>query len=166
MENIQIIIPCFCTWLNENAKKFHVKLEITKINHRNVEIIFPTIPDFLTAELYFQSEDYMGIRIAAIREGEIFDWIFDYDALILETKNGYVCDFCEGEKIIYPTLEAFAIAHTFEFFLTWCNENIATSQGLALYGNAEESSSARLVPKDKKLSDFRPDYYFPFDFNR
>ena len=44
---------------------------------------------------------------------------------------------------------------------------MGNAQGLALYGNpnADESSWARLVPKDKNLSDFEPDYYFPFDFS-
>lgn len=163
--NIKSIIPCFCKWLNENKERFLIKPEITHINENNVELIFSAIPDILTAELYLQGNNYMGIRIAAEKNGVIWDWILDYDSSIDEVEGGYVCYFCEGEKTIYSTLEKFAIEHTFEFFLNWCNNNVATAQGLALYGDAEESSSARLVPKDKKLSDFRPDYYFPFDFN-
>jgi hypothetical protein len=162
--NIKSIIPCFCKWLNENKEHFLIKPEITRINESNVELIFPAIPNVLTAELYLQGDDYMGIRIAAEKNGVIWDWILDYDSSIDEVEGGYVCYFCEGEKTVYPTLEDFAIDHTFEAFLTWCNENIATAQGLALYGDVEESSSARLVPQDKKLSGFRPDYYFPFDF--
>ena len=164
--NIKSIIPCFCKWHEENQERFLIKTEITNINENNVEIIFPTIPDILTAELYLSSDDYMGIRIEAQKNGVSWDWILDYDSSIDEVEGGYACYFCEGEKTIYPTLENFAINHTFGEFLTWCNDNIATAQGLALYGNAdkEESSSARLVPKNKNLSDFEPDYYFPFDF--
>jgi hypothetical protein len=167
MKNIQTIIPCFYTWLNESAEKFHVKPKITKINRLNVEMIFPAIPNVLTAELYLHGDDYIGIRIAAEKNGVSWDWIMDYDSSIDEVESGYVCYFCEGEKTVYPTLETFAIEHIFEFFLTWCNENIASAQGLALYGNAdkEESSWARLIPKDKNVTDFEPDYYFPFDFS-
>lgn len=163
--NIKSVIPCFCKWHAENQERFLIKPEITNINENNVEMIFPAIPDILTAELYLQSNDYMGIRIAAERNGVIWDWIMDYDSSIDEVEGGYVCYYCEGEKTVYPTLEIFAIDHTFEAFLTWCNENIATAQGLALYGNAdkEESSSARLVPKNKNLSDFEPTYYFSFN---
>jgi hypothetical protein len=167
--NIKSIIPCFCKWHEENQERFLIKTEITNINENNVEMIFPAIPDILTAELYLSSEDCMGIRIAVERNGVIWDWIMDYDSIIDEVEGGYVCYYCEGEKTIYPTLENFAIEHTFEEVLTWCNDNIATAQGLALYGNADTEgySSARLVPKDKNLSDFEPSaYYFPFDFTQ
>ena len=143
-----------------------IKPEIAGINtkQKNIKIIFPAVPDILTAHFYCRKR-HIDIHIAAEQDGVEWDRIFDVDFKISKVENGYVCDFCEGEEKIYPTLEAFAIQHIFEDFLEWCNKNMGDAQGLAFYGNpnADEYSSARLVPKNKKLSDFKPDYYFPFD---
>lgn len=163
---IKSLIPIFCEWLNENQARFLVKPEIASINakQKKIKIIFPSIPDVLTA--YFDCRKrYIDIHVAAERDGILWDWICDLDFRISKVENSYVCDFCEGEKMIYPTLAAFAIQHIFEDFLKWCNENMGNAQGLAFYGNpnAGESSWARLVPKNKKLSDFQPDYYFSFN---
>lgn len=81
---------------------------------------FLSIPNELSAELYLLSTlNHMGIRVIAEHNGIIWDFILDYDAHIaLLVSNGYICDFCEGEKFIYSTLSELAIKHTFDF-LTW-----------------------------------------------
>jgi hypothetical protein len=164
---IKSLIPIFCTWLNENKARFLVKPEIANINKKqaNVKVIFPSIPTNILTVYFRCSKRYIGICITAKKDGVIWDFILDWDSNISKTERGYICNFCMGEETFYPTLEAFAIEHTFEFFLTWCNENIATAQGLALYGNAdkEESSWARLIPIKENLSE-KPTHYFPFDF--
>jgi hypothetical protein len=165
---IRNLIPVFCKWLNENQERFLVKPEIVNINKKqaNVKVIFPSIPTNILTVDFRCSKRYIGICVAVEKDDVVWDFIFDWDSNISKIESGYICNFCMGEKTVYPTLEAFAIEHTFEFFLTWCNENIATAQGLALYGHADkgESSWAKLIPKDKNLSESEPDYYFPFDF--
>jgi hypothetical protein len=165
---IKSLIPVFCKWLNENKARFLVKPEIANINKKqaNVKVIFPAIPmNILTVDFRCRKR-CISICIAVEKDGVIWDFILDFDSNISKIESGYICNFCMGEKTVYPTLEAFAIGHTFEFFLTWCNENIATAQGLALYGNADkkECSWAKLIPIKENLSESKPTYYFPFDF--
>jgi hypothetical protein len=162
---LDAITDVFLVWLEENRSNFQVKPKIISTNHKGVRMNFLSIPNELSAELYYMStQNYMGIRVTAERNGTVWDFILDYDAHIVLVSNGYICDFCEGEKFIYPTLSELAIKHTFEFFLTWCNEHLAHAQGLALYGQADkgDSSWAQLISRYKDISTLKADYYIPF----
>ena len=163
--SLEGITDVFLVWLEDNMSHFQVKPQIISTHHESVRMNFLSIPNELSAELYLLStQNYIGIRVIAERNGTIWDFILDYDAHIALVPNGYICDFCEGEKFIYSTLSELAIKHTFEFFLTWCNEHLAHAQGLALYGQADQgdSSWAQLIPQHKNISTLEADYYIPF----
>ena len=163
--NIERITDVFLVWLEENISNFQVKPKIISTNHEAVRMNFLSIPNELSAELYCMStQNYMGIRVTVERDETVWDFILDYDVQVVRVPNGYICNFCEGEKFIYPTLSELAIKHTFEFFLTWCNEHLAHAQGLALYGQADkgDSSWAQLIYRYKNISTLEADYYIPF----
>lgn len=167
--NLSELSCVFLTWFEANRTRFLLEPQIISHHCKGVEMIFPAIPNVLSADLYLESDqNYMGIRVTAQRNDTIWDFLLDYDAIVVPVLNGFICDFCKGEQIIYPTLNTFAIEHTFEFFLTWCNEHIASAQGLALYGHADkgDSSCARLVPRHKIPSTLKADYYIPFDLSK
>jgi hypothetical protein len=111
------ITDVFLVWLEDNISNFQVKPQIISTHHESVRMNFLSIPNELSAELYLLStQNHMGIRVIAERNGIIWDFILDYDAHIALVSNGYICDFCEGEKFIYSTLSELAIKHTFDFF--------------------------------------------------
>jgi hypothetical protein len=95
------ITDVFLVWLEENRSNFQVKPKIISTNHKGVRMNFLSIPNELSAELYYMStQNYMGIRVTAERNGTVWDFILDYDAHIVLVSNGYICDFCEGEKFM------------------------------------------------------------------
>jgi len=167
--NFSELSSVFLTWFEVNKTRFFVEPKVISHHCKGVEMVFPAIPNVLSADLYLKGDhNYMGICVTAQRNHVIWDFLLDYDAKIVSVSDGFICDFCEGERVTYLTLNVFAIDHTFEFFLTWCNEHIASAQGLALYGHADkgDSSWARLVPKHKIPSTLKADYYIPFEFSK
>ena len=77
---IKSLIPIFCKWLDENKERFLIKPEIAGINtkQKNIKIIFPAVPDILTAHFYCRKR-HIDIHIAAEQDGVEWDRIFDLD---------------------------------------------------------------------------------------
>lgn len=132
------MIPIFLNWLENNANKFDFMPYVNSITEDNVEIFFHGVsPKIVSAEFYQQSGGYAGFRIAAKHNGVFYDWLLDFDVILMRDKNGYYCDFCSPCEY-FKDEESLVIQHLLDGVLRWCNENLDQAKGISFSGNSEK----------------------------
>lgn len=158
--NTKHATPIFLNWLENNASKFRFKPYVNSIEEDSVEVFFDGISsEIISAELYLQSEGYAGFRIAAKNDGVFYDWLLDFDVILMRDKDGYYCEFCTTREY-FENEESFITQHLFDSVLRWCNKNLDCAKGISFYGNFEQGFYwAKLVLNN---ADAELDKYIPF----
>ena len=88
--NTKNIIPIFLDWLENNVSKFRYRPYVNSITEDSVEVFFQGIsPELIYAELYRHDEGYAGFRVAAKYKGVLYDWLLDFDIILMRDRNGY-----------------------------------------------------------------------------
>lgn len=119
----------FLNWLKANRSRFPFEPQIDKIKGRHIHGRFAGV----SAAIRF-SVNKGGLVVGAHWKGECLDLIGDFDVAERQTDQGYYSAFILPDWITYyPTREALFTQESFEPFLKWCNEKLATNQWLALY---------------------------------
>lgn len=156
-------IPIFLDWLEDNADKFGFTPYVNSISDDNVEVFFQGISsNTLCAELYQQSGGYAGFRIAAKRNGVFYDWLLDFDIVLMRDRNGYYCEFCSPREY-FENEESIVKQHLLDGVLKWCNEHLDRAEGVSFSRNSGGwIYSASLVSKDDSLEKINPDQYVAF----
>ena len=129
--------PLFVSWLENNASKFKFKPYVSSVKEDSVEVFFDGIPsEIISAELYLQDEGYAGFRIIAEYDGVFYDWLLDFDVMLMRDKDGYYCEFCTPRE--YVENEKLLSEHLFNGVLRWCNKNLDCAKGISFYENSEK----------------------------
>jgi hypothetical protein len=99
--------------------------------------------------LILQHQVYqVDVGIYIIHHGQTWDMLPDYDISQRRTSTGqYYCDACTTPER-FPSRATLWVAHSFEPMLAWANEHLQPSQWLCLFGDAEGSTWAELMPAE------------------
>lgn len=156
-------IPIFLDWLETNVDKFGFSPYVNSISEDNVEVFFQGISsNTLSAELYQQSGGYAGFRIAAKRNGVLYDWLLDFDIVLMRDRNGYYCEFCSPREY-FENEESIVKQHLLDGVLKWCNEHLDHAKGISFSSNAGGGIYwASLVSENDSLEKINPDQYVAF----
>lgn len=160
--NTEYMTPLFVNWLENNASKFRFKPYVKSIKKDSVEVFFDGIPsESISAELYLHGGGYAGFRISAEQNGVFYDWLLDFDVMLMRDRNGYYCEFCTPLEY-YETEERLA-QHLFDGVLRWCNKNLDCAKGISFYGSSEKGFYwAELVLNDAVVDNAELIKYIPF----
>lgn len=67
----------------------------------------------------------VGISIAAIKDGECWDFLFDEDLTATRDAGGWFCSLCpEDDRPSLPTIDALWKAHLFDRLQAWVGEKL------------------------------------------
>jgi hypothetical protein len=131
----------FFRWYAANEEKFAIKLELLKRTDSTLEIGFCHISRVITAQL---TDDEIGIPIDW---NDVFwDVIQWFETYPRRVPGGYVCRECpEDTRLTFPTREELWRIEVFEPFLAWVNDDLAKAETVAVSGNPDGSTWARLA---------------------
>lgn len=133
----------FLKWLDENQTRFlTAPPRLGKRTDRHLELILPGLNPVLWISLTWE------IDVGVDWQSTCWDLLtcFEFEAIPEPTEGGYRCKLCSPEfQKIFPTREALWIDHEFEPFLEWVNTVLLHARWLALYGEADSGTWAKLV---------------------
>lgn len=131
----------FLHWYTTNEDKFAIKLELLKRTDWSLDIGFCQIGRVVTAELGIDE-----INILIVWNGTFWDMLQCFEAIPKRVPGGYVCNLCpEHDRSIYPSREAIWRIEIFEPFLAWVNDDLANAEAVAVSGDPDRTTWARLV---------------------
>ena len=90
------------------------------------------------------------VEVWVTYRNDCWDLLFNVDA---EPKRipagGYLCDLCPADaRRVFADRPALWTDHLFEGLLEWVNDSLARAKWLALYGDPDTATWARLLPGD------------------
>lgn len=69
--------------------------------------------------------DAKGLSVAAIMDGECWDFVYDDDLLTQRGDGGWVCGLCpEGDRPSYTSPEVLWRHHLLDLFAAWCRNRL------------------------------------------
>jgi hypothetical protein len=97
------------------------------------------------------------INVAAEYANDCWDLLLSLEAEPRQARGGGVfCDICLPEaRRVFPDRPALWVNHLFEPFLDWVNDNLAKAKWLALHGDPDFATWARLLPNDDQTEHLR-----------
>lgn len=140
----RMIQRAFLTWLEENRPRFAIEIKLGRRTDDVQEFAFVGINSAISGVL-----TTWEIEVFASHEDECWDFLLDVDAEPKRVPGGYVCDLCPPEsRPVFPNRPALWTTELFEPFLEWVNDSLAKAKWLALYGNPDYATWARLLGDD------------------
>lgn len=97
------------------------------------------------------------INVAVEHAEDCWDLLLSREAEPRRARSGGVfCDSCFPEaRRVFPDRPALWVDHLFELFLEWVNDNLAKAKWLALHGDPDFPTWARLLPNDDNTEHLR-----------
>ena len=118
----------FSEWLAA-ATDLHDIMAFECKNRDAVEIIFLTGGDSLHGYAH-----PFGISIAAIKDGECWDFLFDEDLVVERDAGGWFCSLCSvDEQPRFLTVDALWQAHLFDRLQAWVEEKLRPAMMLEFH---------------------------------
>ena len=102
--NTLVLIPVFKSWFEANKTRFQIPISITEIESNRINMIFPTLSEVISANLYFGKCGYLEINVTAKYQDILWDLLLSYDAKFMVNKDGCFCNLCL-EREMYPDIE-------------------------------------------------------------
>ncbi len=133
----------FLSWLEQNRSRLAIEIVLGKRTDTVQEFTFAGINRAIRGEL-----NTYEVEVWVIYRDDCWDILLDLDA---EPKRvpggGYICDLCPPEaRRVFPDRPALWTDHLFEGLLEWVNDSLARAKWLALHGDPETATWARLLP--------------------
>ena len=135
----------FSSWLDKNHDRFSVKIQRGRRTDRFWEFSFVGINTAIQGALTTYE-----INVAADYADDCWDFLLSLEAEPRQARGGGVfCDLCLPEaRRVFADRPALWVDHLFEPFLEWVNDNLAKAKWLALHGDPDFATWARLLPND------------------
>ncbi len=139
-------IQCaFLSWLEANRARFAVEIELGTRTDEVHEFSFAGINRAIRGALTTYE-----INVYALHADDCWDFLLSLEAEPRRIMGGgVVCEACLPEaRRVFADRPALWADHLFEPFLEWVNDNLAKAKWLALYGDPDYATWARLLPND------------------
>jgi hypothetical protein len=142
----------FSSWLDKNHDRFSMKIRLGRRTDRFWEFSFVGINAAIQGALTTYE-----INVAAEYANDCRDLLLSLEAEPRQARGGGVfCDICLPEaRRVFPDRPALWVNHLFEPFLDWVNDNLAKAKWLALHGDPDFATWARLLPNDDQTEHLR-----------
>lgn len=89
-----------------------------------------------------------GISIAAVWDGECWDFLFDEDVVAEHTTDGWHCSLCPADqRAFFSSVEALWTDHLFQPLWRWITMQLLRAKGVGFYGGGG-MTWAKLVAYD------------------
>jgi hypothetical protein len=119
----------FLDWLAVNGERLAIPLRIIERRDREIRLGFERATPALEV-----SVTTWEINILVIWQGEWWDMLISFEALLKQVPGGYRCRLCLPEaQRVWPSREALWLDHLFDPFLDWVNTELVHAQRLGLY---------------------------------
>ena len=136
----------FVAWYLGNETRFKIKLELLRRHDDYLTLAFASLSRVII--VWVTADE---ITVSVEWEGELWDYICDFDTSPCRVPGGYVCSECpEDKRDVYPSRASLRCAEVFEPFLNWVNQQLADSSALSVSGSANEASWVRLIPRSEE----------------
>ena len=134
----------FLSWLEGNRSRLAVDIVLGKRTDTVQEFTFAGINRAIRGEL-----NTYEVEVWVIYRDDCWDILLDLDAEPKRVPGGYICDRCFPEaQRVFADRPALWTDHLFEGLLEWVNDSLARAKWLALHGDPESATWARLLPGD------------------
>ena len=135
----------FLSWLEASRDRFALEIRLGKRTDRVQEFSFAGVNRAIEGALTTYE-----IEVYAIHENDRWDILLSTWAEPKRAQGGgYFCEACPPEaRRMFADRPALWADHLFEPLLEWVNDTLARAKWLALYGNPEWATWARLLPGD------------------
>ena len=132
----------FFRWIHENQSRFlTAPFHITKRTDGYLAFTIPGLNPVLSFGL---STWELGVHV--MWQGTRWDTLVFFESLPKAVSDGYICNLCDSdERTIYPSRETLWINHDFEPFLEWVNTELTPTRWLALHGEVNSCTWAKLI---------------------
>lgn len=140
----------FLNWLQDNQTRFLTPpFQILKRNDRILQFTLKHLNPALSFRLTTWE---LGVDVDWM--GDNWDVLIYFESIPTKVAMGYQCRLCLGEDVtVYPSREALWIAHDFECFLHWVNHTLLPAKWLAISGQQNEMTWAKLVEDPNQVND-------------
>lgn len=76
-----------------------------------------------------------GISIAAMRDQQVWDYLYDLDVVPENSPEGWFCSLCLEGRESFPSIEALWMSHSFEALRGWVNQQLRPAAILEYCGD-------------------------------